>query len=78
MPALSDAAVRDPWLTVAKIADHTSLHPDTIRAALAVGALDGVRVSPERPRSPWRARLSEVDRWMLAKSGKRRHRVGAA
>lgn len=70
--ALSDAATRDPWLTAHQVANHTALHVDTVRLALNAGQLRGVRVSPDKPKSPWRVQLSEVDRWMRAKSGKRR------
>lgn len=72
MPPISEAATRDPWLPVPLAAEHTKMHPDTIRDALNAGHLTGVRVTPGLPRSPWRVRLSELDRWMLAKSGKRR------
>lgn len=67
------AGLNNPWLTVPEIAEHTRLHADTIRDALNTGELVGIRVSPRLPRSPWRAQLSDVDCWMRAKSGKRRH-----
>ena len=54
------------WLTVEQIAERLQFHPDTVRRLLREGKISGHRISR---RGGWRARPSEVDRFVTHGEG---------
>lgn len=58
------AAASDPWMTAEEVADYTRMAVRTVYEHAADGRLSGVKTTPDQPRSQWRFRGSDADRWM--------------
>lgn len=58
------SASTDPWMTAEEVAAHTATSVRTVYEHAADGRLSGVKTTPGQPRSQWRFRRSDADRWM--------------
>lgn len=53
--------MRKTHVTAAQAADMMSVHVETIRRMLADGRLQGERIEPDNPQSPWRVLVSSIE-----------------